>query len=46
LEHTDHQIGRLLDAVAELGILDETLIVHIVGDNGTSAEAPPAGCGI
>jgi arylsulfatase A-like enzyme len=43
LEHTDHEVGRLLDAVAELGILDETLIVHIVGDNGASAEGTPRG---
>jgi arylsulfatase A-like enzyme len=43
LEHTDHQVGRLLDAVAELGILDETLTVHIVGDNGASAEGTPRG---
>ena len=41
LEHTYHQVGRLLGAVTELGILEETLTVHIVGDNGASAEGTP-----
>lgn len=38
LEHTDHHVGRLVDAIDELGVLDETLIYYIVGDNGASAE--------
>jgi arylsulfatase A-like enzyme len=38
LEHTDHHVGRLLDVLAELEILDDTLIYYIVGDNGASAE--------
>lgn len=38
LEHTDHHVGRLIDAIDELGVLDETLIYYIVGDNGASAE--------
>ncbi|WP_328473906.1 sulfatase-like hydrolase/transferase [Actinoplanes sp. NBC_00393] len=38
LEHTDHQVGRLIDTVEELGVLDNTLIYYIVGDNGASAE--------
>jgi arylsulfatase len=38
LEHTDHQIERLLDAFADLEILDDTLIYVIIGDNGASAE--------
>jgi arylsulfatase A-like enzyme len=38
LSHTDHQIGRVVDALAELGILDDTLIYVIIGDNGASAE--------
>ncbi len=38
MEHTDHHVGRLLDAVEELGILDDTLIYYITGDNGASAE--------
>ncbi|MCZ7588782.1 MAG: sulfatase-like hydrolase/transferase [Gaiella sp.] len=38
LEHTDHQVGRIIDAIEDLGILDDTLIFYIVGDNGASAE--------
>ena len=38
LTHTDHHIGRLVDALEELGILDDTLIYLIIGDNGASAE--------
>ena len=38
LEHTDHHLGRLVDAVDDLGVLDNTLIVYIIGDNGASAE--------
>jgi len=38
LEHTDHHVGRLIDALKDLGILDDTLIYVIIGDNGASAE--------
>ena len=38
MEHTDHHIGRVIDAVEELGLLGETLIYYIIGDNGASAE--------
>ncbi len=38
LEHTDHHIGRVVDALADLGELDDTLVVYILGDNGASAE--------
>ena len=44
LEHTDHHVGRLLDALGDLEILDDTLIYLIVGDNGASAEGTPNGC--
>ena len=44
MEHTDHHVGRLIDALAELEILDDTLIYVIVGDNGASAEGTPNGC--
>jgi len=37
-EHTDHEIGRVVDAIASLGELDNTLIMVLVGDNGASAE--------
>jgi hypothetical protein len=38
LEHTDHHVGRSVDAIEELGVLEETLIYYIIGDNGASAE--------
>ncbi len=38
LSHTDHHIGRLIDAIGDLGVLDDTLVYYIVGDNGASAE--------
>ena len=38
LEHTDHHVGRLVDAMEELGVLDDTIIYYIIGDNGASAE--------
>ena len=38
MEFTDHHVGRLLDALEKLGILDDTLVYYIVGDNGASAE--------
>jgi arylsulfatase A-like enzyme len=38
LEHADHHVGRLVDALAELGALDDTLVYLIIGDNGASAE--------
>jgi arylsulfatase A-like enzyme len=38
LEHTDHHIGRLIAAMEELEILDDTLVYFIIGDNGASAE--------
>jgi arylsulfatase len=44
LEHTDHHIGRLIDSLEDLGILDNTLIYVIIGDNGASAEGSLQGC--
>jgi arylsulfatase len=38
LEFTDHHVGRLLDALEDLGVLENTLVYYIVGDNGASAE--------
>jgi len=38
LEHTDYHIGRLIDALEDLEILDDTLVYYIIGDNGASAE--------
>jgi arylsulfatase len=44
LEHTDHHIGRLIDALADLEVLHDTLVYYIIGDNGASAEGTPNGC--
>ena len=42
-ENADWNIGRLLDAVEELGDLDNTLIIYIWGDNGSSMEGTTTG---
>lgn len=38
LAYTDHEIGRVIQAVEDLGELENTLIIYIAGDNGASAE--------
>lgn len=38
LEHTDHEVGRLVQSLEEMGRLENTLFVYILGDNGSSAE--------
>jgi arylsulfatase len=38
VEMTDHEIGRVVDAIGQTGQLDNTLVILIYGDNGTSAE--------
>ena len=43
-EHTDNEIGRLYSAIEEIGQLDNTLFIYIVGDNGASAEGQMNGC--
>lgn len=43
LAYTDHEIGRVIQAVDDLGKLDDTLIIYISGDNGASAEGTPTG---
>jgi arylsulfatase len=37
-EHADHEIGRLVKALEDLGTLDNTLVIYVAGDNGASAE--------
>jgi arylsulfatase len=44
LEFTDHHVGRMLDGIKKLGILDNTLVYYIIGDNGASAEGSFNGC--
>ena len=43
LEYTDYHVGRVIDSLSELGILDDTLVYYIVGDNGASAEGTMIG---
>ncbi|MBO0729994.1 MAG: arylsulfatase [Acidimicrobiaceae bacterium] len=43
LEHTDFHVGRLIEALQGLGVLDDTLVYYILGDNGASAEGTPNG---
>jgi arylsulfatase A-like enzyme len=43
LEHADFEVGRVVDAVEELGELDNTILIYIVGDNGSSAEGSLVG---
>jgi arylsulfatase A-like enzyme len=38
LEYADHHVGRLLDSLKGLDLLDDTLVYYIIGDNGASAE--------
>lgn len=38
LAYTDHEIGRVIQAVQDIGKLDNTIIIYISGDNGGSAE--------
>ena len=42
-ENADYNVGRLLDALEELGELDDTLVIYIWGDNGASMEGTPTG---
>ena len=42
-EYADHEVGRVLDAIAATGQLDNTLVLYIVGDNGASAEGGMVG---
>jgi arylsulfatase len=42
-EHTDHEVGRLVERLEAIGELDNTLVFYIVGDNGASAEGGPEG---
>jgi arylsulfatase len=44
MEFTDHHVGRLLDVLKKLDILENTLVYYIIGDNGASAEGGINGC--
>ncbi len=43
MEMTDYEVGRLIDAIEEIGEMDNTLIFFVAGDNGTSAEGGMVG---
>lgn len=38
LEHTDHQVGRIIEGLEDRGLRDNTLVIYIFGDNGSSSE--------
>ena len=38
VEHTDYQVGRVIDAIEEMGDLDNTVVIWIIGDNGATPE--------
>jgi arylsulfatase A-like enzyme len=42
-EHADHHVGRLVDTLDGLGVLDDTLVLYLLGDNGASGEGGPDG---
>jgi arylsulfatase len=43
LSYADHYVGKLIDAVEQLGELENTLVYYIIGDNGASAEGTMQG---
>ncbi len=43
LSHADYEMGRIIDAIDQLGERDNTLVIYIQGDNGASAEGGPNG---
>lgn len=42
-EHTDHEVGRLVKSLEDMGEMDNTLFLYIIGDNGASAEGTMTG---
>lgn len=44
MEYTDHHVGKIIDGLEKLGILEDTLVYYIIGDNGASAEGSINGC--
>lgn len=43
LEHADHEVGRVVDAFEQIGQLDNTIVIYILGDNGSSGEGSLVG---
>jgi arylsulfatase A-like enzyme len=44
LEYTDYHFGRLVDELEHRGLLENTLIYYLLGDNGAAAESTVLGC--
>jgi len=44
LAHTDHEVGRLVKGIKDLGQWDNTLFIYIIGDNGAAAAGGIPGC--
>ena len=42
-EEADHEIGRVVQAIEDMGVMDNTLIIYITGDNGSSGNGGPIG---
>ncbi|MDM0071827.1 sulfatase-like hydrolase/transferase, partial [Variovorax sp. J31P207] len=42
-EQADYEIGRLVKAIEDLGVMDNTLFIYVAGDNGASAEGGATG---
>jgi arylsulfatase len=38
MEYTDYNVGRLIEGLERLGVIEDTLVYYIIGDNGASAE--------
>ena len=43
-ENADYNVGRVVDAIDGIGMLDNTLVIYILGDNGSSMEGTTTGC--
>ncbi|TPX00476.1 sulfatase-like hydrolase/transferase, partial [Schumannella luteola] len=43
LEHADFEVGRVVDAIEQIGELDNTIVIYIIGDNGSSGEGSLVG---
>ncbi|HEV7387027.1 MAG TPA: arylsulfatase [Gemmatimonadaceae bacterium] len=43
LSYADHHVGRIIDSLGDIGVLDDTLVYYIIGDNGASAEGSLVG---
>ncbi|MGE5103358.1 MAG: arylsulfatase [Betaproteobacteria bacterium] len=44
MEYTDYHVGRLFETLQKLGVMEDTLVYYIIGDNGASAEGSINGC--